>query len=641
MVALSGFPKTVLEAKDASILPVVNSRGIYCVHIATQRGEVDKPVYVSSTSQFRRTFGKYVTGLKGVYEAEKMLDGGAKLWVNRVGHYTDITDKSSLVGDKADATLTVVTTAETRATGNVTITAAGVAANEIEVVSNNGTTIVVLGSYTVVNLDAVNDVAAGLRAAINLLTGTHGYVASGSGAIVIITAPVGSGAAANTYVIGTNITGATTATITQFTGGVTLIPSSEAGVMTWEGKNIGPGYDGTVISVVKNTLDNTKVDITITMADGTKNPVALKSQSRTPSAADILALNASLEDVKLATLTTRYPIGTVTLTGGVYNTGLLTDTDYVGDNAAKTGLYAFDTVTDATRISNLERHSPAVDAGYSAYVTKRVYMRAILGFPEGLSYQESLDYMNGTGSYTHDPLDNWLCSYVFADVVYYDPQDVNQDLVMSGVGSVAGLRATTDTKAGVWISHAGEEFGKIRATKGVILNAYTEQNDGGYGDQLYNSGTNFVIRHDEFGTVYWGNTTTLRDKSNFLSKENVAELVIYIMRKLRTFADKKLFKPNDPLTWNKLYREVKQFVEVELIPGRAISGKENVAWFWQGDQDVDSIDQVSFNTTQDINSGRYRARLVFVPVSAIEWIGIEVVSTDSVSIQFVVQQLNA
>ncbi|HWZ22861.1 MAG TPA: DUF2586 family protein, partial [Cytophagaceae bacterium] len=112
---------------------------------------------------------------------------------------------------------------ETQATGTYLVTTAGTAGDVItfSVVETNAT--VVIGSYTVANSDTEALVAAGIAAAINAGTSTHGYSATAPSATVTITARKGLGIFLNTGTpIAVNIsTGGTIAgTLTQFTGGV-------------------------------------------------------------------------------------------------------------------------------------------------------------------------------------------------------------------------------------------------------------------------------------------------------------------------------------------------------------------------------------------------------------------------------------
>ena len=109
---------------------------------------------------------------------------------------------------------------ETRATGTVQVTNAGTAGNAITATVNEGAGAVVLGAYTSLSGDDVNDIAAGLAAAINQGTPVHGYSASVSTDTVTVTAKVGAGADANDWTLAAAVTGTLTATVVSFASGV-------------------------------------------------------------------------------------------------------------------------------------------------------------------------------------------------------------------------------------------------------------------------------------------------------------------------------------------------------------------------------------------------------------------------------------
>jgi len=119
---------------------------------------------------------------------------------------------------------TTVDTAEVLATDTITVTNAGADGDTIKVEVDVAGTPTVLGSYTVQAADELNEVAAGIEAAITALTGTHGFTASVLNEVVTVTAPVGSGAGANAYVTTFNTTGTVAATANAtFSGGVTMV----------------------------------------------------------------------------------------------------------------------------------------------------------------------------------------------------------------------------------------------------------------------------------------------------------------------------------------------------------------------------------------------------------------------------------
>lgn len=119
---------------------------------------------------------------------------------------------------------------ETKATGTVTLTAAGAAGDivtinitEYGIASNDFVPVVVpLCSYTKVTGDStVTLLAAAIVAAINAGTSTHGYTALNAAGVITITARAGLGVFLNSGTpLSIVISGTVTATLVQFSGGV-------------------------------------------------------------------------------------------------------------------------------------------------------------------------------------------------------------------------------------------------------------------------------------------------------------------------------------------------------------------------------------------------------------------------------------
>lgn len=72
----------------------------------TEKGPVNKPVLVTSWEQFINKFGSYINEGYLAYAARAFFDnGGSILYVCRVAHYTDITDKATLIAVNSVAVL--------------------------------------------------------------------------------------------------------------------------------------------------------------------------------------------------------------------------------------------------------------------------------------------------------------------------------------------------------------------------------------------------------------------------------------------------------------------------------------------------------------------------------------------------------
>ena len=110
---------------------------------------------------------------------------------------------------------------ETQATATYTVTGAGAAGDTIFLKVQEWKNLITFGTYTAVTGTSLTLVAAGIAAAINAGTITHGYKATSAAGVVTIVARKGTGIALNTGTpLSPVISGTITGTIVQFTGGV-------------------------------------------------------------------------------------------------------------------------------------------------------------------------------------------------------------------------------------------------------------------------------------------------------------------------------------------------------------------------------------------------------------------------------------
>jgi len=109
MAELTGAPKVIIGVVDRSILKDTPIGGIGVIQLITKRGKIGTPIFVGDPQSFVRKLGGERTDDKGVTYALRMIRAGAKFYVIRAGHYATVTDKSTLAGTKATATITVTT----------------------------------------------------------------------------------------------------------------------------------------------------------------------------------------------------------------------------------------------------------------------------------------------------------------------------------------------------------------------------------------------------------------------------------------------------------------------------------------------------------------------------------------------------
>ena len=636
MANLTGIPKVVSEVSDKSLLFNRESTFNYCVQGETARGEIGKPIFVRNEIEFKRELGGRIEHSDFPLYCIRMLNAGCRLWVSRVGHYTDITDKLTKTGTKGTGSATNGLTAEVRAKATGTITNAGTVANTFTVTADGKT----LGVYNVEASDTVADVTTGIATAIG--SNPHGYtvgvVTPLSGTFEVV-APVGSGTTPNTTALTITVTGGGTAAATNgtFTGGV----AGTLRAATFIAEEVGSGYNGTTITISASNSGNVNtVDISVTAKDSdTSESVA--DVPLLPTSQQIIDYNKLLKFVKINTVTGGFPLGTITIAGGVFDVTTITDNDYIGDAVAKTGWHSFGKVTNAFRILNINRPSRDVDAAMAAYAISRGNMRFHIGTPIGVTPDGALDYRNGTGIYTGSAaINDWRGSLWSGQVNINDPADTKIKLDIPGIVDFAGRRALVDSnpRYGVWWTAAGGERGVIASqNNGVGEVNFLAPEYATSGDDAFKGGVNAIGVDETFGTVVWGNSSLSKNKTSLLSKENVADLAMYVRNRLIPLTRIELFNPNDPIMWRSIYRRVNPFITKELVDGRAIRPGENEQWIWMGDQDIDKAQNAVFNKQSDLNNGIYKCRFVFVPITATEFIGIDVTVTDSESFATVVQ----
>lgn len=315
-----------------------------------------------------------------------------------------------------------------------------------------------------------------------------------------------------------------------------------------------------------------------------------------------------------AIVDTTYPLSLGT------DTDEVVDADYIGDSAAQTGVHVFDNETDFTRISIPAKAIPALDIKLAAYVNVRQDCRAILRTPTGISGATAIEYREGTGAWSHSAINTWLASMVYGGLLISHPV-TGAETEIPALASVAGNYSNKDNNNYEWFASAGPKRGKIYDALGIGYNLgsaarVTEANN------VDTHGINPVIDDADYGLVYWGNGT-LQKEDTLLKHENVADLLIFILRAVKPLAKSELFEPNDIETWKAIWRKVNPLLK-EIKKKRGIWN-----YLYQGDQDIDKIEDAEVNSAEDIDKGKYVFILWIKPKVGLKYVGIKVAVTNS------------
>lgn len=118
-------PDTFVVEKDQGTKPISGvSTAVGAFLGIAEKGPIGLPTKITSFEQFLRVFGNYLAGESLAYAVEGFFaNGGQTAYVVRLGHYTDVADKSTLVAATASKTVNGPgSAAPARIVGNVAFT---------------------------------------------------------------------------------------------------------------------------------------------------------------------------------------------------------------------------------------------------------------------------------------------------------------------------------------------------------------------------------------------------------------------------------------------------------------------------------------------------------------------------------------
>lgn len=102
---MTGAAKVTFTEQDLSFFVAGVTENRHCIQITSRRGPVNDPQLVGSMTQYREKYGISIASSNSDIVCQRALDRGAKLYVNRVVHYSDPADASTITADTASITL--------------------------------------------------------------------------------------------------------------------------------------------------------------------------------------------------------------------------------------------------------------------------------------------------------------------------------------------------------------------------------------------------------------------------------------------------------------------------------------------------------------------------------------------------------
>jgi phage tail sheath protein FI len=249
----------------------------------------------------------------------------------------------------------------------------------------------------------------------------------------------------------------------------------------------------------------------------------------------------------------------VALTGGTSEITGLVATDWIGDQDAKTGLYAWDEVDEFMAITTLDTNAAAVVHAGSVYAESRLWVTFITYVDEAMSYQDAVSYRQNILG-----LNSSYVALYAGGCKVQDPigSGSNPQKSLAGMGYIMGKMAVTDglsaPNGGPWQTPAGEgEYGESRVALDVAT-VYTDRESG----FMNEAGIN-VIR--KFGratpVVIWGGRTLytgLDRKWMYLCTRRSFQ---YYEKSIVDSTRWAVHRPNDYRLWRSLENRVDEWLE--------------------------------------------------------------------------------
>ena len=649
----------ILE-KDFSFYVANVPKSIFGMVGKTEKGEIGKPVLITSWESFQRHFGGYISDSYLPFAAKKALDKGAVLYISRVAHYTDITDPSTLTAQKASVTLKDRNSVSTPAvhTGSlsepfvfepdqpavhtgtevepynietgvndklllkvdggssqeVTLTAGALqtasdVANDINAqttgitasVTSDGklklTTNSVGSSASLEIVDTANSAYSTLGLTVGVYNGADGTnilsIAIDGGEDQIITLTTGTRTAQqvadeinsvleggeatvesgkvkiSTQSVGSSaelvINPATANNVLGFTAGIyTGSDGTAVDTLRVEAKSEGDWGNRISVKITANAKDPENLfdlncyeddklvevwrDLNLDPSDKHRYAVAVVSNSDYITLTDLHSSTPSPNN--LPALTSE----AVSLTGGT-DGGAIVATDYIGDEATKSGFHSFDSVDEIRMLAAPGITDPDVIAAGLSYAENRQDIVYVFAAPLESTPQDAIDFRMGEGDWSHSAFNTSYGAMYFGWIKEPNPLVAGEYIYLPPEGYVMGACAETFNEGEVWFAPAGVQRGRI--VSGLDLFYNPNQGDR---DLLYYNGINPITIMSDTGMVIWGQKTLLLQPSA-LDRLNVRFLMIYLETAIKASSKFVVFEPNDRVLWRELERMHNPFLQ--------------------------------------------------------------------------------
>jgi phage tail sheath protein FI len=307
-------------------------------------------------------------------------------------------------------------------------------------------------------------------------------------------------------------------------------------------------------------------------------------------------------NVRNRTDSAKLPVAT---TADILIVGGLEDADFIGDEAAKNGLHAFDVVDDINIVAVPDRPGDreTILAGYT-YCQNRGDCFFVADPPMSLSPLQALAFKQGTGDFAGNAFNTSYGALYYPWIQVSDPRTGGVRLTPPS-GAIAGTYSYTDVARGVHKAPAGINEGYLNSAVG-IERLVTKGEQG----LLNPAGINLIRSFAASGITVWGARTLSADAQ--WKYVNVRRLLLFIEESIDKGTQWVVFEPNDPSLWAKVKRDVSAFLTVVWQSGALFGTTDKEAFFVKVDREN--------NPPESVDLGRLVIDVGVAPVKPAEFV---------------------
>lgn len=599
------------------------STGISFVMAVSERGPFATPNEIINTwSRFKQIYGGLLSQSDGIHKAKRLLEKGGSVRFSRIGHYTDITDNTTLDAVKAlpddDAVdgvneLFELVLKNPGADGNffqIEITAASNGDPDyfdiyLTHIKDNS----IAESYINLKIDNTPNIAESTY--LKTISQSSQYLDVVYKDLSGFVSPL----SVDPVSIGFN--GGT-----DGMGGVKEVSTIQVTAAATAVGNASVELDGVTIQLplTIDTINNNAIEIQ-TVINALPDWIASVNTDTITITAVTDGIKVNIANYQAGTATTSAATLITTLEG--VNVGLPSATDYSGDSAAGNGFHAFDNWDDTLQIMILDPDTvDSVHIAGAAYATSREDLIYFIHLSNNLITKASI-----VAKRVALNIDTKYVAFFAGGLKTTDPSDDTLQNI-EATADIAALASASDNDFGPWYSFAGHTRGQINNTLGVVNNFGSPAKRLDL-DDLAKKQINMIINRSN-KIMLWGNFSG-QLANNQESQLSITRLVIFLKKALKPTIETFIEEPNDIPTWKRMFYTVKPFLD-GLVTKRAL-----FEYTWQGDQDAPNLNTLVVNNAADVTLGKYQVQLGIKAIPSIQEIVI-VINLTTAGVDFEIVQ---